>query len=30
MESPVDRVIRLTAVAAGVVSLLVYVIFHVV
>lgn len=28
MESPVDRAIRLSAVAAGVVSLLLYVIFH--
>lgn len=28
MENPVDRMIRLTAVAVGVVSLLVYVVFH--
>jgi len=28
MENPVDRMIRLMAVAAGVVSLLVYVVFH--
>jgi hypothetical protein len=28
MENPVDRSIRLLAVAAGVVSLLVYAVFH--
>jgi hypothetical protein len=28
MENPVDRMIRLMAIAAGVVSLLVYVVFH--
>jgi len=28
MENPVDRTIRLLAVAAGIVSLLVYVVFH--
>lgn len=30
MENPVDRMIRLMAIAAGVVSLLVYAIFHLV
>ena len=28
MENPIDRMIRLTAIAVGVVSLLVYLVFH--